>query len=192
MPRAPRAVRRLARAQRTSAETMAADWRTILNEFEHWQDAYPRVAKPVRLYLKLLDDNELISTGELVDWLWPPHLRTEEGDATIARRLYKALNALHKHQLADCVRYGTPRRLYGKIATPMLWTRPDPSRTAEMLAAERYSPKATEDRKMKSWQLVTDLAMLRMGSEPGVLPIQSRLEALDQIIADARQILEGS
>ena len=99
------------------------DLQSILASTNHWSKVYPEVARHVFSYLNTLEPGIILSTRELADNLL--------GDlyVTPARnRLYKALKALAKHELEDCVMLGpqATKKIYGKLTVyrPRLWKKP--------------------------------------------------------------------
>ncbi len=172
----------------------AADWVSVLAPDQPWQEAYAIVELHSRALLSQLDDGMVLSTTQVVDWLWPKRFRVlgDVDQAAAHRRLYKSLNALQRHDLMDCCTLGTPRKIYGRVSTPVLWHKPDPVKTARISTDRRYSTAAVETMKVSAYQLVGDAALIVLAGEPGFRgSIDERLGQLTQIVLDARKILEG-
>ena len=104
----------------------ATFWSKILAPDEPWETAYPIVAKHVRKLLETDYQAPLsIDTTTLGNRLFPKE-DAETGEHKAARaRLYSALKALARHDLAACARKGRARKgSFGKIGRPTLWSSP--------------------------------------------------------------------
>lgn len=108
------------------------DWNRLLAPAVPWQEAYAVVAREARAYLIALKPAgvETMSTMDLAAGLYPPQDMRGEVGVAARKRIFKALAALAKHELDDCVVKGEPRaaKIGGKTVTarPWRWRAPQP------------------------------------------------------------------
>jgi hypothetical protein len=98
----------------------------VLNQAVPWQECYAKVAEAARQYLDGLDEWEVLSTSEMADVLLPAVKNRE--NAAARTRLFKALAALPKHEMAGYCSRGpaTWVAAYAKTIQPWRWHRPKP------------------------------------------------------------------
>lgn len=103
-----------------------AQWAEALRPAVPWQAAYKVVAEVTRALLAAEPGGDhYLTTSDLVERLFPEHLARGEG-ITARRRMFSALAALAKHDLADCATRGPARKMkhLGKMVHPWHWHRP--------------------------------------------------------------------
>ena len=101
-------------------------WERLLAPDQTWKVAYPKVAGHVRRYLEAnVVRPATIDTTTLAERLFAKENATTEAGKAARIRLFAALQALARHDLADCVSKGEPRKgSFGKMGRPTLWGAP--------------------------------------------------------------------
>ena len=103
-----------------------AEWLALLNASVRWQECYPKIAEITRPVLAALPAGKQINTDRLVELLWPD-TECRGPDLVVHSRLYRALDAISRHSLADCVSFEGGVS-YGRPAQFKRWHAPDPNR----------------------------------------------------------------
>jgi hypothetical protein len=106
-----------------------AEWNEAMSK--PWQTAYAAVERAARKYLHAMNDDEYLTTAELVEELYPERFARGDG-ITARRRIFKALLATRNKtgepaMLADCRERGPeqPRRgTRGQMIRPWHWFKP--------------------------------------------------------------------
>lgn len=97
------------------------EWNRLLAPTVPWEEAYAAVERAAKL---VLEGSPLtpLGTSELVETLYPQRLAVGDG-ITARRRIFKALQALEKHGLAEYVSIGAPQKMpkLNKTIRPRLW-----------------------------------------------------------------------
>jgi hypothetical protein len=106
--------------------TQAPAWDLALGPHADWKDAYAFVEERVKYLFDKLGNPRRFGTDELVEFLYPLD-RARGPGITARKRIYTALRALAKHQLAAYCEPGQPRPLKHnpkKLVTPLIWRAP--------------------------------------------------------------------
>ncbi len=90
------------------------------------KQAYEDIATAARKILT--SAKKSISTSELVEKIFPSKEATSPVRRAARDRIFKAMQALAVHELADCAERGPARKnTYGKMIKPWLWHAPSAS-----------------------------------------------------------------
>lgn len=101
------------------------EWVRLTNTRVPWRERYAAIEAEVREVLNTLSPVATMVSSVLVPRM-VGDLRGPEAGRIISR-VYKTLDVLAEHGLADCWVAGPPRLLYGKTARVRLWHKPPPT-----------------------------------------------------------------
>ena len=132
-------------------------WIMYLDPSLSWKHCYPTVTEAARPILAALPSGRIIDTDELVRRLMPDYEPTERS-IKARSRVYKALDAGSKHNLADCS-FREPGKSWGKDAMLKRWRAPDPNFRKPSVAAPVTIPATAtpDERYLILLQRVNDL-----------------------------------
>ena len=106
------------------------DWMAALRPERTAKECNQIVGNYVRTWLQnggaLAHGSEMLSTGALVEALWPVRFVKNDAHKAARDRIFKALNprVLDHIGLGDCVTEGPSVTRYGKTIRPLLWHAP--------------------------------------------------------------------
>lgn len=102
-------------------------WNAVVGPAVTWRDAYALVEEQARLHFRKLGA-ECLSTGAVVEALYPELAARGEVGVKARARIFKALAALAERGLVDCATRGELRlNGMGRNVRPWLWHAPDPN-----------------------------------------------------------------
>jgi hypothetical protein len=94
-------------------------WLEILDPMIPWEDCYAAIEQEVKAFLDKQAASTRFSTEQVATALWWSDPQCER--TAVPKRLYRGLAKCAQHGLAPYCRPGAPKKMFGRMATPLIW-----------------------------------------------------------------------